>query len=160
MVFYTMWVLLDWRLMARKSFFTIKSKFSYYGIMELFECSELNSESFFDDWKNKTHNYPPPPPPKFKSKTPLKNAGWKTTVSFWVSAYFQGRAVKLREGIPEMVICQLHSPFISTNSALIAGVLCFVCLCHTRSNMTNHPMQQINGLLIWVNCMYVYKNIM
>ena len=27
----------------------------------------------------------------------LKNGGWKTIVSFWVSAYFQGRTVKLLE---------------------------------------------------------------
>ena len=36
-------------------------------------------------------------PRKFNS-SPLKNGGCKTILSFWVSAYFQGRAVKLREG--------------------------------------------------------------
>ena len=36
-------------------------------------------------------------PPKFNS-SPLKNGGWKTIVSFWVSAYVQGRTVKLRGG--------------------------------------------------------------
>ena len=30
--------------------------------------------------------------------SPLKMDGWKTILSFWVSAYFQGRAVSFREG--------------------------------------------------------------
>ena len=32
-------------------------------------------------------------PRKFNS-SPLKNDGWKTILSFWVSAYFEGRTVK------------------------------------------------------------------
>ena len=36
-------------------------------------------------------------PPKFSS-SPLKNGGWKTSLSYWVSVTFQWRAVKLREG--------------------------------------------------------------
>ena len=38
-------------------------------------------------------------PPKFDS-SPLKNGGWKTILSYWVSVTFRGRAVKLREGKP------------------------------------------------------------
>ena len=38
-------------------------------------------------------------PPKFNS-SPLKNAGWKTILSYWVSVTFQGRAVKLLGGSP------------------------------------------------------------
>ncbi len=30
---------------------------------------------------------------------PLKNGGWKTILSYWVSGTFQGRTVKLREGM-------------------------------------------------------------
>ena len=37
--------------------------------------------------------------PKLNS-SPLKNDGWKTILSFWVSVYFQGRAVKLPGGKP------------------------------------------------------------
>ena len=40
-------------------------------------------------------------PPKFNS-SPLKNGGWKTILSYWVSVTFQGRAVKLGEGIREI----------------------------------------------------------
>ena len=36
-------------------------------------------------------------PPKFNS-SPLKNGGWKTSLSYWVSVTFQGRTVKLRGG--------------------------------------------------------------
>ena len=36
-------------------------------------------------------------PPKFNS-SPLKNGGWKTILSYWVSVTLQGRTVKLREG--------------------------------------------------------------
>ncbi len=35
-------------------------------------------------------------PPKFNS-SPLKNDGWEMILSFWVSAYLQGRHVKLQE---------------------------------------------------------------
>ena len=35
--------------------------------------------------------------PKFNS-SPMKNDGWKTILSFWGPACFQGRTVKLREG--------------------------------------------------------------
>ena len=35
--------------------------------------------------------------PKFNS-SPLKDGGWKMILSYWVSAYFQGRTVKLRGG--------------------------------------------------------------
>ena len=39
-------------------------------------------------------------PPKFKSEfTPESHAGWKTSLSFWVSVTFQWRAVKLQEGM-------------------------------------------------------------
>ena len=34
-------------------------------------------------------------PPKFNC-LPLKHGGWKTSLSYWVSVTFQGRAVKLR----------------------------------------------------------------
>ncbi len=40
-------------------------------------------------------------PPKFNS-SPLKNGGWKTIVSFWVSVTFYVRTVQLREGIREV----------------------------------------------------------
>ena len=40
-------------------------------------------------------------PPKLNS-SPLKNGGWKTSLSYWVSVTCPGRTVKLREGI-----CQL-----------------------------------------------------
>ena len=40
---------------------------------------------------------------------PLKNGGWETTFFFWVSAYFQVRAVSLREGIPEDFFGDLES---------------------------------------------------
>ena len=47
---------------------------------------------------------------------PLKNRGWKTSLSFWVSAYFQGRAVRLREvsqdNIPKMFLMHLCIPMI------------------------------------------------
>ena len=36
-------------------------------------------------------------PPKF-NMSPLKNGGWKTILSYWVSVTFQGRTVQLREG--------------------------------------------------------------
>ena len=36
-------------------------------------------------------------PPKFNS-SPLKNGGWKTSLSYWVSVTFQGRTVKLQVG--------------------------------------------------------------
>ena len=39
------------------------------------------------------------PPSKFNiDSSPLKNGGWKTILSYWVSVTFQGRTVKLREG--------------------------------------------------------------
>ena len=41
-------------------------------------------------------------PPKFNS-SPLKNGGWKTSLSHWVSVTFQGRTVELREGIPSAI---------------------------------------------------------
>ena len=38
-------------------------------------------------------------PWKFNS-SPLKNGGWKTSLSYWVSVTFQGRTVKLRGCTP------------------------------------------------------------
>ena len=38
------------------------------------------------------------PRTKFNS-SPLKNGGWKTSLSYWVSVTFQGRAVKLPDDI-------------------------------------------------------------
>ena len=59
----------------------------------------------------------------FRSKTlpetnidiaPAKMDGWKTILSFWVSAYFQGRFVSFREGIGSSFRALLHnlSPFL------------------------------------------------
>ena len=43
-------------------------------------------------------------PPKFNS-SPLKKGGWKTHLSSWGSVTFQGRTVKLREGV-----CMVYLP--------------------------------------------------
>ena len=42
-------------------------------------------------------------PQKFNSST-LKNGGWKMILSYWVSVAFQGRTVKLQEGMSIMSI--------------------------------------------------------
>ena len=37
------------------------------------------------------------------NSSPLKMDGWNTILSYWVSAYFQGRTVSFREGIPNQI---------------------------------------------------------
>ena len=54
-------------------------------------------------------NCVPLPPRKFNS-SPLKNDGWKTSLSYWDSVTFQGRAVKLREGMA--YILEVFVPFL------------------------------------------------
>ena len=48
--------------------------------------------------------------PETSSKKHLKMDGWKTILSFWVSAYFQGRAVSFRESSCPIVFQNL--PYI------------------------------------------------
>ena len=57
---------------------------------------------------------------------PLKNGGWETTFSFWVSAYFQVRAVSLTQGIPEDFFGDLESGSrdLQDDSLLIFCVTC------------------------------------
>ena len=45
--------------------------------------------------------------PKLNS-SPLKNAAWKTILSYWVSVAFQGRTAKLREGTSSSKVVQVH----------------------------------------------------
>ena len=52
--------------------------------------------------------------PKFNS-SPLKNDGWKTILSYWVSVTFQGRTLKLREGITPQKTRQAGSTRISSS---------------------------------------------
>ena len=47
--------------------------------------------------------YPQVTPPKVNS-VPLKNGGWKTILSYWEPVTFQGRTVKLREGIQNVQV--------------------------------------------------------
>ena len=57
---------------------------------------------------------------------PLKNGGWETTFSFWVSAYFQVRTASLTEGIPEDFFGDLErgSRDLQDDSLLIFRVTC------------------------------------
>ena len=50
-------------------------------------------------------------PLKFNS-LPLKNGGWKTSLSYWVSVTFQGRTVKLRECNKPTEVPQFETQFL------------------------------------------------
>ena len=54
--------------------------------------------------------------PKFNS-SPLKNHAWKRILSFWVPAYFQGRAVKLPGSILPEFVSDLVTPMKLTRGS-------------------------------------------
>ncbi len=59
------------------------------------------------------------------NSSPLKNGGWKTILSYWVSVTFQGRAVKLRGGITLLEGTNTANVFCKLEGAICQGIHCF-----------------------------------
>ena len=96
------------------------------------------------------------------NSSPLKNGGWETSLSFWVSAYFQGQALSFGEGIWTKDKKSLTSHFHRQNllSAKNHCQFTAISFCQvmmvwggqvTRRNDKNLPTSKVDEISIYLS---------